>query len=481
MTQEDRYSQVTHAEELKLARATLQQLDSMIYWARPDGSFVFVNQAFLKKLKYQPSAIDNLTVTDLFPHAMAARYRADWKDLMSGQALEGEMAIRNHSGASLPVRYRIVLIRINGHPFSCGTLRDISGDNAQEAQLHEQMRQNEQLRQELIEENLILKEEIDLDSHFENIITHSEDYKNVLRKVEQVADSDATVMIHGETGTGKGLLARAVHRLSDRSDRPMVKVNCAALPASLLESELFGHEKGAFTGAFERKKGRFERAHRGTIFLDEIAEIPVELQPKLLHVLQEGVFERVGGQESVSVDVRVIAATNRNLEEYVENGKFREDLYYRLNVFPIYNPPLRHRKEDIPYLVKYFVDKYSVGTGKRIDIIPESALNRLFRYEFPGNVRELENIVERAVILTTGKTLRLDASILQASKRKVRGPQQFLTMEAMQRRHIVEALKRTQWRVSGHTGAAKLLDMHPKTLFSRMRKLGIRREDYLDL
>jgi transcriptional regulator with GAF, ATPase, and Fis domain len=295
----------------------------------------------------------------------------------------------------------------------------------------------------------------------------------VLKNVERVAPTDSTVLITGETGTGKELIARAIHNLSSRKTKPLVKVNCAAIPAGLIESELFGHEKGAFTGALARKIGRFELADKGTIFLDEIGELPLDLQSKLLRVLQEGEFERVGGSQTFTVNVRVIAATNRDLEQQVRAGQFRSDLYYRLNVFPIHVPPLREREGDIPLLVQFFVRKFTVQQGKKIKRIPERMMTALQRYHWPGNIRELEHVVERAVILSEGPELEpiewLTAGGPQSRIDKV------LTLEDLEREHIRTVLEQTNWRVSGEKGAAGLLGLKPTTLEARMKKLGLAR------
>jgi formate hydrogenlyase transcriptional activator len=297
----------------------------------------------------------------------------------------------------------------------------------------------------------------------------------VLQQIEQVAETDATVLILGESGTGKELIARAIHNISNRRRKPLVKINCAALPANLIESELFGHERGAFTGAMEKKLGRFELADGGTIFLDEIGELPVELQAKLLRVLQEGEFERLGNPKTIKVDVRVIAATNRNLEQAIEKREFREDLFYRLNVFPIHCPPLRERKEDIPFLVKHFCQKHESKIGKKVMTIPSKVMDAFTAYDWPGNVRELENIIERALILSKNGTIEYGdwmpmAKTVESSKNKL------LKLDDVEREHIIEVLKQTNWRVSGEKGAAKILGLNPTTLEARMKKLGIKRE-----
>jgi len=337
------------------------------------------------------------------------------------------------------------------------------------------------LKDRLQAENIYLQQEIKLVHNFEEIVSQSRTFGKVLKKVEQVAGTDATVLILGETGTGKELLARAVHSISDRKNRPLVKVNCAALPANLIESELFGHEKGSFTGAFARRIGRFELADEGTVFLDEIAELPLELQTKLLRVLQEGEFERLGSASTIKVDVRVIAATNRDLGETIAKGGFREDLYYRLNVFPIMCPPLREREDDIPLLVKHFIGKYGAKIGKNIETIPNNIMEALQAYSWPGNVRELENIVERAVILSRGTQLEpgdwLPKTTISASSDATSsGVAPILTLEDKERDHITEVLELTGWRVRGKRGAAELLGIKPTTLEAKMKKLNIQRQ-----
>ncbi len=319
-----------------------------------------------------------------------------------------------------------------------------------------------------------LQEEIKGTHNFEELIGGSTSLKKVLKNVERVAPTDSTVLITGETGTGKELIARAIHNLSPRKDRALVKVNCAAIPAGLIESELFGHEKGAFTGALTKKMGRFEVADKGTIFLDEIGELPLDLQSKLLRVLQEGEFERVGGTQTFKVNVRVIAATNRDLEQQSKAGHYRPDLYYRLNVFPIHLPALREREGDIPLLLQYFVRKFATNFGKKIDRIPERMMSALQRYQWPGNIRELEHVIERAVILSEGPELEpidwLTPSNGKAATAKA------LTLEEMERQHIVDILEQTNWRVSGDKGAAAILGLKPTTLEARMKKLGIERK-----
>ncbi len=353
----------------------------------------------------------------------------------------------------------------------------------------------EQEKARLAAENAYLQEEIKSVHNFEEIVGQSPALLQSLEKVSRVAKTDATVLITGETGTGKELIARAIHSASHRHDKPLIKVNCAALPAGLVESELFGHEKGAFSGAISRRVGRFELANGGTIFLDEVGEVPLDVQVKLLRVLQEREFERVGGTHPIKVDVRVIAATNRDLVKSIREGKFREDLYYRLNVFPISLPPLRDRAGDVPILVQFLVARFAARVGVRIESVERATMERLDRYSWPGNVRELENVLERAVILSNGPTLEIDPEVF-ASATSVRsasagpptpsgseregaaaagsGPTPPLeSLESNTRNHILAALEQSGWVISGPRGAAKILGLHPNTLRSRMKKLGI--------
>jgi formate hydrogenlyase transcriptional activator len=345
------------------------------------------------------------------------------------------------------------------------------------------------LKNKLAVEKLYLEEEIRSEFNFEEIVGESPVLKRALAQVELAAPAGTTVLLLGETGTGKELFARAIHNLSPRRDRTFVKINCAAIPSGLLESELFGHEKGAFTGAIAQKVGRFELADRGTLFLDEVGDLPLELQPKLLRVLQEQEFERLGGTRTTRVDVRVVAATNSDLSKLVAERAFRSDLYYRLNVFPIQIPALRERPEDIPLLVRYFVQRFSRSLNKEVEYIPADAMDALSNYSWPGNIRELENLLERAVLLSPGKELRVPLSELKSatlaapagadsssSFTSLTSPASPVsTLEEAERQHILRALKQTQWRIAGPKGAAALLGMKRTTLQARMRKLAIRR------
>lgn len=324
--------------------------------------------------------------------------------------------------------------------------------------------------------NLYLRDEIQAEHDFEEMVGASAALRAVLREVETVASTQATVLVTGETGTGKELIARAIHNRGARQAKSLIKLNCATIPANLAESELFGHEKGAFTGALARKLGRFELANGGTLFLDEVGELPLDLQAKLLRVLQEGEFERVGGTQTLKTDVRVIAATNRDLEQRCREGQFRPDLYYRLNVFPIQSPALRDRREDIPLLVRHFVQKYAASLGRTIETVPLATLARLQAYSWPGNVRELQHVIERAVIVSRGRTLEFGDWLREPTAETGAGKASVTTLEAMEREHILKTLEITGWRVSGENGAARLLGLKPTTLEARMKKLGIERK-----
>jgi formate hydrogenlyase transcriptional activator len=350
-------------------------------------------------------------------------------------------------------------------------------------------REIEALKNKLSAEKLYLEQEIHTAYNFDQIIGSSAAFKRILKQVGTVAPTDSTVLIQGETGTGKEIIARAIHNVSTRKARTLVKLNCAAIPTGLLEAELFGHEKGAFTGAIAQRIGRFELAHKGTLFLDEVGEIPLELQPKLLRVLQEREFERLGSTRTSKVDVRLIAATNRALEQMVAERRFRDDLYYRLNVFPITIPPLRERREDIPLLVRFFASRFARRMNKRIETIPVDAVTALQEYHWPGNIRELENFIERAVIVTQGKELQIPLAAMKPPVQAVAsttaqstsasipsaGATESASLESIAREHIVRVLNETNWVVSGPEGAAARLGLKRTTLQARMKKLGIAR------
>ncbi len=338
-------------------------------------------------------------------------------------------------------------------------------------------RELEEMKERLATEKLYLEDEICLDQNMGNMVGQGPAFQAILRGVQTVAPTDANVLITGETGTGKELVARAIHEMSSRSKGSFVKVNCAAIPATLLESELFGHEKGSFTGAVAQKIGRFELAHHGTLFLDEIGEMPLELQPKLLRALQDQEFERVGGSRTIRTDARLVAATNRDLKAMVEEGKFRADLYYRLHVFPLHVPPLRERREDIPLLTRYFVQKHAHRMGRHIDTIPTAVMESLTRYDWPGNIRELQNVLERSVILSNGSGLQVAMPELMGNIRTVplTGTSSSRS-ENTERDRILKALEEAKGQVGGPDGAAARLGLKRTTLQSRMRKYNISRQ-----
>ena len=403
-----------------------------------------------------------------------------------GKSMIFEWVCTRGDGTPVDLEISLNKIDIGQEPMLLALWRDITRRKQLEAErlrssleLKQAYDEIRKLKERLEAENLTLREEIKISFKDDELIGKSHMFKSVLQQVEHVAPTDSTVLILGETGTGKGLIARKIHQLSGRQDRPLVNVNCAALPATLIESEFFGHEKGAFTGAINRKIGRFELADDGTIFLDEIGDLPIELQAKLLRVLQDNEFERIGSSTTRTVDTRVIAATNRDLDKLIEQGTFRADLYYRLGVFPIRIPPLRDRPGDIPLLVWFFITMLQPRLGKTIDTISPRVMEALTAYNWPGNVRELQNIVERAMILSPGTSLELGDALVGndriASVSEKNSPQQSDSLEDAQRAHIIRILKECGWKVRGKGGAAERLGLKRTTLQSRMKKLGIQR------
>ena len=376
------------------------------------------------------------------------------------------LTARRHDGEEFLVEATLSPLEINGQRFYTLILRDVT----------ERWRSAETLKQ-LQLENLYLQEEIKTRQSPSHIVGDSPAMRAVFAHAEQVAGTDSTVLLTGETGTGKSVIARAIHDLSDRRDKLFVNVNCAALPGELVESELFGHEKGAFTGATAQRKGRFELADGGTLFLDEVGELTASAQAKLLRVLQDQEFERVGGTQTLKVDVRLVAATNRDLARMVKNGDFRADLYYRLNVFPIRLPSLSERPSDIPQLAEYFLDKFARKMGKPLHGLAPQARERLLRYSWPGNIRELQNVIERATILARGALLEIDSALdLRLDDQETtHAPQPLGSLEAMERAYILQVLERTGWAIEGTAGAAAILDLNPSTLRSRMQKLNLRK------
>ena len=446
-----------------------------------DSRFIEANQTAMRILGLKPEEIAGMTGKSLVPNTPEAQRRlSEWlASIERGTATRGTVLELRRKDDGKPV-----WIQCWSRPAPDGSYTRTMFIDVTDRVLMER----EKARLEA--QNTYLIEEIKETHNFEEIIGQSRALAEVIEKVKLVASTDSSVLILGETGTGKELVARAVHSNSERRNRPLVKVNCAALPVGLIESELFGHEKGAFTGAIDRRIGRFELAHGGTIFLDEIGDMPPDLQAKLLRVLQEQEFERVGGSNLIKVDVRVIAATNRDLFRSVSEGTFRQDLYYRLNVFPIQLPPLRERREDIAPLVHYFVRRFSLKIGRKITRIQRETMERLVSYSWPGNVRELENVIERAVILSRGIELEVAPDVLPdiavvasaqavaprpAAEEKSTGAPSPQTIDQVERSHILAVLIQTNWRIEGSDGAAAMLNLNPSTLRSRMKKLGVQR------
>jgi formate hydrogenlyase transcriptional activator len=443
-----------------------------------DGRILSANRRVTEMFGYPLAELVGAPIHSFLPDTPAGKSRSEEvsRKHLAGESVSGwELEMRRKDGRPLWIKMWMAPSR--GDDGSIQAARsffiDITDRVLAEAE-----------RARLYEQNLYLQEEIKAVHNFEQITGQSRGIMDVLDNVARVAPTDASVLISGETGTGKELIARAIHSTSKRRDKPLIKVNCAALPTGLVESELFGHEKGAFSGAIARRLGRFELANGGTIFLDEIGELPAEAQVKLLRVLQEREFDRVGGTVPIRVDVRVIAATNRDLLKAVQEKCFREDLYYRLNVFPIRLPPLRDRSEDIPLLVHLLVNKFALRIGKRLEGVTRQTMERLQEYPWPGNVRELENVLERAVILTTGSMLEIASDLLPTPAAATgdivqqAGGQSQRCLEAVERDHIVTVLQETNWVITGARGAAKALGLNPSTLRNRMKKLGITRSPH---
>jgi PAS domain S-box-containing protein len=453
-----------------------------IYGLDAEGKTTFVNPAAVRLTGWSPKDVLGKKLHDHHHHTKVDGSPYPQTECPIFASLKDGEIHRVHDevfwrkdGTSFPVYYTSTPMIENDMIIGAVIVfQDVSELKQAEEKLNIAFNEIQALKDLAQAENSYLQEEIKHNKNFEEILGNSSKLKKIFHQVEQVAPTMSSVLILGETGTGKELFARSIHNLSERKARALVKVNCAALPANLIESELFGHEKGSFTGATSRRIGRFELACGGSIFLDEIGELSLDLQAKLLRVLQEGEIERVGGNTTINVNVRVIAATHRDLRAMVENGEFREDLFYRLNVFPINVPPLRERIEDIPVLVRAFVNRFAGMLGKNIDTIPNKTMDKLVNYSWQGNVRELENVIERGVILSHDNVLNIQDA-LHAKKEKIEQDDSLIPLAEMEKAHIIRVLEFTEWRISGEQGAATILEMHPNTLRSRMSKLGIRR------
>ncbi len=458
-------------DSLRFSEFTIDSISDGIFWIDEKANFVKVNNAACRNLGYSREELLQMSGKDINPSFNKVKSQEYWQKTAREKHFTFRTRHTRKDGSTFPVEITNNVIVYNGKELRCSIVRNITEQLKKEEEIQSALDEVKKLRDRLQKENSYLMQEIKLNHNFEEIVSESPRFKEVLVNVEQVAATDATVLITGESGTGKELLARAVHNLSSRRNRPLVKVNCAALPANLIESELFGHEKGAFTGAIQRKMGRFELADKGTLFLDEVGEMPLELQAKLLRVLQEGEFERLGSTQTQRVSVRVIAETNRNLNKSVEEGSFREDLFYRLNVFPIESPPLRERLEDIPVLVNHFIKKFGKRLGKPIEKVSQQVIDALQAYHWPGNIRELENLMERAIIIATGKSLKPGPWLpKQNPGKKGKG---LITLAENESRYIREVLVLTKGKIRGADGAAAILEINPTTLEARMKKLGI--------
>jgi len=472
-------SNATLTAEKKILDEILDNLPGTFYIWDDRSQLIRRNIRHDKITEYSANDYANMLPTDFFDKKEHRAIEASLEKVFTDGEVSLEATLVTKSGKKIPHLYSAVRTMIGDQPVLMGFGIDISKQKQAEYQLRNVLSEMEVLKNQLEEECTYLDEEIKLMHDYENIIGESEVFKYVLYSLEKIAPTDTTVLILGESGTGKELIARAIHYGSKRKERPLIKVDCTALPANLIEAELFGHEKGAFTGAVERRMGRFELADGATIFLDEIGELPVELQHKLLRVLQDGEFERLGSSRVRRTDVRVIVATNRNLEADVSKGRFRKDLWYRINVFPLSIPPLRDRADDVPLLVNWTIKKVQRSLGKHIKTVPTDVMNDLKAYPWPGNVRELENVIERAVIVTPGKMLHL-AAPLKAPASDNRAPLNapMKTLSDMEKAYILRALRKTNWNISGKYGAAELLGLNSSTLRGRMRKHGIRRPSF---
>ena len=477
---------------LKRNELILQAAGEGIYGLDTEGNTTFVNPAVTEALGWTEDEILGQSMHALLHHSRpdGSHYPGEECPIYAAFK-DGEVhtvcdeVFWRKDGSSFPVEYISTPIVEDGKLVGAVVVfRNISELRQSEGRLRRALAKVEELKARLQEENIYLQEEIQAGHNFSEIVGESAPIKAILEAIETVAPTPANVLITGETGTGKELVARAVHRLSERKDKPLIKVNCASIPRELFESEFFGHVKGAFTGALKDRAGRFQLADRGTLFLDELGEIPLEMQSKLLRVLQEGQFERVGDERTRTVDVRIIAATNRDLKQEVEAGRFRRDLYYRLNVFPVNVSPLRERKEDIQLLANHFLGSASTQFNRSGLRLSNRAVNQLQQYDWPGNLRELRNVIERAVITAGSGALRLEVPQNEpASRKSPNGTKQDTEVEVVsaedlkqqERKNILTALEKTQWKIYGRGGAAELLSMKPTTLASKVKKLGLKK------
>lgn len=461
-------------EEKNFSETVIESMPGLFFMLDENYRYVKWNKNAQKIYGYELDEIsqlgmDGVVVKEDIPELVKSFERA-----RRGGSGYAEYSIISKNGRKTPLAGEACSVNIGGSDYLIGMEIDISKRKCVEGKLKRTLKEVKSLKDQLAAENVYLTEQANYDRVFGEIVGKSRELKKVLFKVKQVASTDSTVLIQGETGVGKDIVAQTIHNLSKLKDHTMVKVNCACLPPSLIENELFGHEKGAFTGANTKKPGRFEIANGSAIFLDEISELPLELQAKLLQVVDEGSMVRLGGTRTVKINVRIIVATNRDLEDEARKGRFRKDLWYRLNVFPITVPPLRERKEDIPLLVEYFVNKFSIRMGKSINKVPKSIMDVFTEHTWPGNIRELRNVIEGAIIMTSGNVLKFpdQPRIPGAGTKEIFNDK---SLEEIERDYIIRILGKMGWRISGPKGAAIILGLKESTLRARMRKLGVSR------
>ncbi len=471
-------------QTLELAEFTIEHSGDAIIFHDCQGVILNANTAACRLLDYSETELIGLTIQDINPDSSKKTWQTFWTELKQAKTLTFEARHRSRGGTVIPVDITVNYLECDKREYAVAFIRDITSRKKFEEEQANAFEEINRLREQLELENEYLHEEV-MELHaFGNIIGNSLSLQNILKQIELVAPTDANILITGESGTGKELLVHAIHKRSPRASRPLIRVNCASIPRELYESEFFGHVKGAFTGAFKDRRGRFALANGGTLFLDEVGEIPLDLQSKLLRVLQEGTFERVGDDKTIQSDVRVIGATNRHLKNEVESGKFREDLFYRLNVFPLEIPPLRERKEDIPALASHFF-KLAQEKFNRTGIhLSKANLLTLGHYDWPGNIRELQHVIERAVIIARANRLVFDLP-QSPQNRNVLPQNQFVhasgtvltfdDIKQFERENILNALQSANWKIFGETGAAALLGIPPTTLTTRIQRMGLKK------
>ena len=477
---------ISKKRSLELARFTIQCSADAIIFHDCHGIILKANDSACKQLGYTEDELIGLTIQDIDPDSNKRTWAKFWKELRKEKNISFEASNQTRDRSHFPVEVTANFVEIDGLEYAVSFSRDISARKKIEEEKEKAFKEICRLREQLeIEKEYLYEEVIELQA-FGDIVGKSPALQTILRQIEMVAPTDASSLITGESGTGKELIAHEIHSRSPRKNHAMVRVNCASIPRELYESEFFGHVKGAFTGAVRDRVGRFELANQGTLFLDEIGEIPLDLQSKLLRVLQEGTFERIGDEKTRNVDVRIIAASNRDLKVEVERGNFREDLFYRLNVFPIDVPPLRKRKDDIPLLAAHFLKLAAKKFKTQEPQLSKANVFQLINYDWPGNVRELQNIIERSVIISQKGKLKFDlpknrSDITTVVDKEWDANQKILTFEEIRmldQENVLNALKKTRWKVFGQDGAAQLLGTPPTTLLSRMKKLNIRKPHY---